>query len=76
MASKAGLLCNVEVNQDDISFVWKGYNDTLPAFITETTKSMKSLPNAKVNDKKKLFKEAKEFLMKEWKNQLKEKSYR
>ena len=51
---------SIEVNPDDISFFWKGFNDRLKDFVKGSIDNMINLPKQKYNDKKKLFNEAKD----------------
>lgn len=34
---------DLEINADDISFLWKGFSDSLADFVLETTKNMVNL---------------------------------
>ena len=68
LASKAGALLSIEVNSDDINFLWRGYNDKLKEFVCESVDHIVKLQKLKYNDKKKLFNSAKDELLQHLKN--------
>ena len=70
------MLMDIQINTNDITFIWNGFNDTLKDFVTETAKNIVQLPSIKYNEKKKLFEEAKSWLLREWKYKLSDKSHR
>lgn len=51
LAQQIGMIFFLEVDLDGISFFWKGYNNTLPKYISETISNMYKLGSL---DKKKL----------------------
>ena len=59
-ASKAGLQFGIDVNNDDISFFWKGYNCTILEYIEQTIQNLVGLKHIPPIELKDMFNMAKE----------------
>lgn len=49
-ASVAELECGIALYHDNININWKGYNDSLPTFVKETLKRIKSFNSSENED--------------------------
>lgn len=58
-ASRVDMLFGIEIGLDDVSFLWKGYNDTLLTFIYETLEFIVQLKNYDSNVLKAVFEQVK-----------------
>lgn len=65
MADCANLHFSVNVMYDNIGFTWSGFNDSMPAYITESISKLQSMPQ---EDLRQIFDQVKEKLMIDWKN--------
>jgi secreted Zn-dependent insulinase-like peptidase len=65
MADCANLHFQVNVMYDNIGFTWSGFNDSMPAYITESIAKLQSMPQ---EDLRQIFEQVKEKLMIDWKN--------
>ena len=66
----------IEVNPEDITFYWKGYNNTLPQYISESLKNLYKMNDMDKKQMEALFDKAKKFHQDDWAGSLQTKSYR
>jgi len=76
LASKAKLELDLEICQNDIEFKWSGFCDCLHHFVENTLNNLMGLRNLQAEELEPMFKTAKEFLLKDWKEAENEKPYR
>jgi len=56
----------IEVNPEDITFYWKGYNNTLPQYISESLKNLSKMNDMDKKEMEVLFDKAKQFHQADW----------
>lgn len=65
-ASRVDMLFGIEINHDDVQFFWKGYNDTLFAFVYESLQFIVELKDYDYELLHEVFDQAKDHLTDEW----------
>lgn len=73
MASMAELEATMLIYHDNFNIEWKGYDDSLPTFVEETLRRIKTL---RLEDQRDAFDQVKEKLQQEWHNFYYEQSFK
>ena len=60
------MVFGIEISNDDVQLFWKGYNDTLLAFVYESIQTIVELKNTGKQDLERLYVLAKGQLIEEW----------
>ena len=68
MANCANLSLTVTPMQDNINMMWSGFNDSMPAYITESIDRIMNLQNVNDSELEEIFDQVKENLLVDWKN--------
>lgn len=72
MAQQATLNSAISILHDNIDFSWRGFNDSMPNYITESLEKVANMKNANVEG---FFNQVKEKLTQEWTNAYLDQSY-